>query len=59
MPEGGGKWAGSNKLVELKKKKKIKWITSKDILHTTWNSAPCYVAAWMAGGFGDSGYIYV
>ena len=22
MPEGGGRWAGSNKVVELKKKKK-------------------------------------
>lgn len=25
----------------------LKWITSKDQLHSTWNSAQCYMAAWM------------
>ena len=30
----------------------LKWITNKDLLYSTWNSAPCYVAAWMGGGFG-------
>ena len=30
----------------------LKWITNKDILNSTWNSAQCYVAAWMGGEFG-------
>ena len=30
----------------------FKWITSKDLLYSTWNSAQCYVAAWMGGEFG-------
>ena len=25
----------------------LKWITNKDLLYSTWNSAQCYVAAWM------------
>ena len=25
---------------------------NKDLLYSTWNSAPCYVAAWMGGEFG-------
>ena len=28
----------------------LKWITHKGILYSTWNSAQCYVAAWMRGG---------
>ena len=28
----------------------LKWITNKDLLYITWNSAQCYVAAWMGGG---------
>ena len=27
----------------------LKWITNKDLLHSTGNSAQCYVAAWMGG----------
>ena len=27
------------------------WITCKDLLYSTWNSAQCYVAAWMGGRF--------
>ena len=27
----------------------LKWITNKDLLYSTWNSAQCYVAAWMGG----------
>ena len=27
----------------------LKWITNKDLLYTTGNSAQCYVAAWMDG----------
>ena len=30
----------------------LKWITNKDLLSSTGNSAPCYVAAWMGGEFG-------
>ena len=30
----------------------LKGVTNKDLLHSTWNSAQCYVAAWMGGEFG-------
>ena len=30
----------------------LKWVTNKDPLNTTWNSAPCYMAAWVRGAFG-------
>ena len=30
----------------------LKWITSKDLLYSTWNCAQCYIAAWMEGKFG-------
>ena len=30
----------------------FKWITNKDLLYNTWNTAQCYVAAWMGGEFG-------
>ena len=30
----------------------LKWITNKDLLYSTWNSAQGYVAAWMGGEFG-------
>ena len=36
----------------------LKWITYKDLLYSTGNSAQCYVAAWMEGGFRE-GWIYV
>ena len=29
----------------------LKWITNKVILHRTWTSVQCYVAAWMGGEF--------
>ena len=28
------------------------WITNRDLLYDTWNSAQCYVAVWMEGEFG-------
>ena len=28
------------------------WITNKDLLYSTGNSAQCYVPAWMGAGFG-------
>ena len=37
----------------------LKWITNKDLLYNTGNSAQCYVAAWMAGEFGENGYTYM
>ena len=37
----------------------LKWIINKDLLYSTWNSAQCYVAAWMVGGLGGNGYIYM
>jgi len=30
----------------------LKWITNKDLLYSTWNSAQWYVAAWMGGELG-------
>ena len=30
----------------------LKWITNKDLLYSIWNSAQCYVVAWMGGRFG-------
>ena len=30
----------------------LKWITNKNLLYSTGNSAQCYVAAWMGGEFG-------
>ena len=30
----------------------LKWTTNKDLLYSIWNSAQCYVAAWMGGGLG-------
>ena len=30
----------------------LKWITKKDLLYNTENSAQCHVAAWMGGAFG-------
>ena len=30
----------------------LKWITNKDLLYSTWNSAQCYVPTWMGVGFG-------
>ena len=35
----------------------LKWITNKDLLYSTWNSAQCCVAAWMGVGLGENGYM--
>ena len=29
----------------------LKWMTNKYLLYSTWNSARCYVAAWIGGEF--------
>ena len=38
----------------------LKWITNKDLLYSTGNSAQYYVAAWVGGEFGGERiHIYV
>ena len=37
----------------------LKWITSEDLLCSTWNSAQFYVPAWMEGDLGENGYMYM
>ena len=38
----------------------LKWITKKDLLYNTWNSARCHVAAWTGGEFGEEWiHVYV
>ena len=37
----------------------LKWITNKDLLYSTGNSAQCYVAAWMERSLGENGYRYM
>ena len=37
-----------------------KWISNKSLLHSTWNPAQCYVAAWMGEEFwGEWIHVYV
>ena len=36
----------------------LKWITKKDLVNSTWNSAQRYVAAWLGGEF-QGEWIYV
>ena len=37
----------------------LKWITNKDLLSNTGNSAQRYVAAWMGGSLRENGYMYM
>ena len=37
----------------------LKWITNKDLLYSTWNSAQCHIAAWMGGKFGEERYMCI
>ena len=38
----------------------LNWITNKDLLYSTWNSAQCYMAALMGGeGLGENGCMYM
>ena len=38
----------------------LKWITSKDLLNSTWNMAQCYMAACMGKEFGgELEHVYV
>ena len=36
----------------------LKWIMNRVLLCSTGNTAPCYVAAWMGGEFGEDVYMY-
>jgi len=31
----------------------------QNVLYSTWNSAQHYVAAWMGGSLGESGYMFL
>ena len=37
----------------------LKWITNKDLLYSTWNSTQYCVLAWMGGGLGENGCMYI
>ena len=38
----------------------LKWVTNKDQLYSTGNTAQCYVAAWIGGEFGgELKYMYI
>ena len=37
----------------------IRWITNKDLLYSTGNSAQCYLEAWMRRNLGENGYMYM
>ena len=38
----------------------LKWITNESLLYSTWNSAQCYVPAWMGRRFeGEWIHLYV
>ena len=38
----------------------FKWITNRDLLYSTGNSAQCYVPGWMGeGSLGENGYKYM
>ena len=52
VSEGGGRmWEGIVRELGMDRYKLLylKW-GSKDLLYNTWNSALCYVAAWMVKG---------
>ena len=36
----------------------LKQVTNKDLLHSMWNSAQCYVPGW-DGNLGENGYMYM
>ena len=37
----------------------LKWITDRDLLYSTWNSAQCFVAVWVGGVWGEWIHVYV
>ena len=36
----------------------LKWITNKDLLYSTWNSAQCFLAAGWERSLGENGHMY-
>ena len=50
--EGWEEWIVKELGINMYTQLYFKWITNKDILYSTENSAQCYVAAWMRGKFG-------
>ena len=56
MVTKGKDWVGMDMYTLLY----LKWITNKDFLYSTRNSAQCYVAAWIGGEFGEEWiHVYV
>ena len=37
----------------------LKGITNKILLYSTWDSAQCYLEAWMGGSLGENGDMYL
>jgi len=37
----------------------LKWITNKDLLYSTWNSAQCYMPPGWEGSLGENGRMYI
>lgn len=57
IPGSGVFWktrnASRKKLSSVHTLLHLKRITSKDLVYRKWNSAQCYVAAWMGGSLGE------
>ena len=49
---GGRDTHGHGRGMDMYTLRYLKWITNKDLLCSTGNSAQCDVAAWMGVGFG-------
>ena len=63
LPKGKGDGEGINRELGMERYTHLclRWITNKDLLCSAWNSAQCYVAAWMGREFGGEWirvYIY-
>ena len=56
MITSGGRKRGEKEIVRkfgmMYTQLELKRIANKDLLYSTWNSAQCFVAAWMGGEFG-------
>ena len=52
MVMAGGDGEGINRELGMERYTHLclRWITNKDLLCSAWNSAQCYVAAWMGRG---------
>ena len=56
---GGGKNGGREFGIDMSTLLYLKWVTNKDLLYSTGNSAQCYVAVWMGGEFGGEWIMYM